>query len=99
LTAPSSAVNARDHPPRLPNACICGGGPGRGDEDNVTKFAQDHRIPFTTFQDLTQDREVIRLVEGEVDRVNRTLSQVESIKKVALLPRRFYEEEGDVYEA
>ena len=24
------------------------------DEDNVTKFAQDNRIPFTTFEDLTQ---------------------------------------------
>jgi long-chain acyl-CoA synthetase len=31
-----------------------------------------------------------------VDQVNKTLSQVESIKKFALLPRRFYEEEGDV---
>jgi long-chain acyl-CoA synthetase len=66
------------------------------DEDNVTKFAQDHRIPFTTFQDLTQNPEVVRLIGREVDQVNRTLSQVETIKKFALLPRRFYEEEGDV---
>ena len=66
------------------------------DEDNVTKFAQDERIPFTTFQDLTQNPDVVRLIDAEVDRVNRTLSQVEGIKKVALLPRRFYEEEGDV---
>jgi long-chain acyl-CoA synthetase len=66
------------------------------DEDNVTKFAQDRRIPFTTFQDLSQNPEVIRLIDGEVDKVNKTLSQVETIKKFALLPRRFYEEEGDV---
>ncbi len=66
------------------------------DEDNVTKFAQDHRIPFATFQDLTQNAGVVGLIKGEVDRVNRSLSQVESIKKFALLPRRFYEEEGDV---
>ena len=66
------------------------------DEDNVTKFAQDHRIPFTTFHDLTQNGEIVRLIEGEIDRVNKTLSQVESIKKFALLPRRFYAEEGDV---
>jgi long-chain acyl-CoA synthetase len=66
------------------------------EEDTVTKFAQDHRVPFTTFQDLTQNPEIVRLIESEVDKVNRTLSQVESIKKVALLPRRFYEEEGDV---
>jgi long-chain acyl-CoA synthetase len=66
------------------------------EEDNVTKFAQDQRVPFTTFQDLTQSPEIVRLIEGEVDKVNKTLSQVERIKKVALLPRRFYEEEGDV---
>ena len=66
------------------------------DEDNVTKFAQDQRIPFTTFQDLTQNPEIVRLIHGEIDKVNKTLSQVESIKKIALLPRRFYAEEGDV---
>ncbi len=66
------------------------------DEDNVTKFAQDRRVPFTTFQDLTRHPEIVALIQQEVDRVNRTLSQVESIKKFALLPRRFYEEEGDV---
>jgi long-chain acyl-CoA synthetase len=66
------------------------------DEDNVTKFAQDHRIPFGTFAELTQQAEIQHLIGQEVDRVNRTVSQVESIKKFALLPRRFYEEEGDV---
>jgi long-chain acyl-CoA synthetase len=66
------------------------------DEDNVTKFAQDNRLPFATFAELTQAAEIVKLIAQEVDQVNRTLSQVESIKKFALLPRRFYEEEGDV---
>ncbi len=66
------------------------------DEDNVTKYAQDHRLPFATFAELTQSPEVVRLIGHEVDQVNRTLSQVEGVKRFALLPRRFYEEEGDV---
>jgi len=66
------------------------------DEDNVTKYAQDHRIPFTTFADLTQNSEIQKLIDGEVSKVNKTLSQVEKVKKFALLPRRFYEEDGDV---
>ncbi|MDQ7781444.1 MAG: AMP-binding protein [Desulfomonilaceae bacterium] len=66
------------------------------DEDNVTKYAQDNRIPFTTFADLTQNPEIRKLIDEEVVKVNKTLSQVESIKKFALLPRRFYEEDGDV---
>ena len=66
------------------------------DEENVTKYAQDNRLPFATFTELTQLPDVQRLVGKEVDAVNRTLSQVEAIKRFALLPRRFYEEEGDV---
>jgi long-chain acyl-CoA synthetase len=66
------------------------------DEDNVTKYAQDNRIPFTTFADLTQNAEIRKLIDGEVSVVNKTLSKVETIKKFELLPRRFYEEDGDV---
>lgn len=66
------------------------------DEDNVTKYAQDNRVPFTTFADLTQNPEIQKLIEREVSRVNKTLSTVETIKKFELLPRRFYEEDGDV---
>lgn len=66
------------------------------DEDNVTKFAQDERVPFTTFADLTQNPEILKLIDAEVSRINKTLSRVETIKKFALMPRRFYEEDGDV---
>jgi long-chain acyl-CoA synthetase len=66
------------------------------DEDNVTKYAQDNRVPFTTFEALSQNPEIRNLIDQEVVKVNKTLSKVESIKKFALLPRRFYEEDGDV---
>jgi long-chain acyl-CoA synthetase len=66
------------------------------DEDNVTKYAQDNRIPFTTFADLTQNEEIQKLIDQEVREMNKNLSKVETIKKFALLPRRFYEEDGDV---
>jgi long-chain acyl-CoA synthetase len=66
------------------------------DEDNVTKYAQDNRIPFTTFADLTRNAEIHKLIDQEVLKINKTLSRVESIKRFALLPRRFYEEDGDV---
>jgi long-chain acyl-CoA synthetase len=66
------------------------------DEDNVTKYATDNRIPFTTFADLTANPEINKLIDQEVAKVNKSLSRVEGIKKFALLPRRFYEEDGDV---
>jgi long-chain acyl-CoA synthetase len=66
------------------------------DEETVVKYAQDHRIAYSTFEDLARSREVVRLIQAEVDRVNKTLSPVETVKRFALLPRRFYEEDGDV---
>ncbi|MBW2193898.1 MAG: AMP-binding protein, partial [Deltaproteobacteria bacterium] len=66
------------------------------DEDNVTKYTQDHAIPFTTFTDLTRNPEIVKLIGKEVDEVNKTLARVETVKKFRLLPRRFYAEDGDV---
>jgi long-chain acyl-CoA synthetase len=66
------------------------------DEETVVKYAQDNRIQYSTFEDLARSRDVVRLIQAEVDRVNKTLSQAETVKRFALLPRRFYEEDGDV---
>jgi long-chain acyl-CoA synthetase len=66
------------------------------DEDNVTKYAQDNRIPFTTFADLTKNDEIHKLINQEILEINKNLSKVETIKKFDLLPRQFYEEDGDV---
>nr|NJM04668.1 long-chain fatty acid--CoA ligase [Desulfobacula sp.] len=66
------------------------------DEDNVVKFAQDNKIQFSTYKDLTQSREVISLIQREVDSVNLTLSKVENVRKFTILPKRLYEEDGEV---
>jgi len=66
------------------------------DEDTVGKWAQERRVPFTTFTDLTHSPEVRRLIAGEVEQVNRTLSSPEQVKKFALLPKRLYHEDGEV---
>jgi long-chain acyl-CoA synthetase len=55
------------------------------DEENVVKYAQDQRIPFTTYKSLTQQPEVVKLVEREVDKVNKNLARVEQIKKFRLI--------------
>jgi long-chain acyl-CoA synthetase len=55
------------------------------DEENVVKYAQDNRIPFTTYKTLTQQPEVLKLIEREVDQVNKNLARVEQIKKFRLI--------------
>jgi len=66
------------------------------DEDNVVKYAQDNKIQFSTYKDLTQNLEIIKLIQGEVDKVNEALSHVEQVKKFTMLPKKLYEEDGEV---
>lgn len=66
------------------------------DEDNVVKFAQDQKVQFSTYKDLTNSPEIIKLIHGEVDKVNETLSRVEQVKKFTILPKKLYEEDGEV---
>ena len=55
------------------------------DHDNVAKFAQDRKINFTDYKSLTNLPEVKELIWSEIQKVNKSLSNVESIKKVSLL--------------
>jgi len=66
------------------------------DEDNVVKYAQDKKIQFSTYKDLTQAPDIIKLIQGEINKVNETLSRVEQIKKFTILPKKLYEEDGEV---
>jgi long-chain acyl-CoA synthetase len=66
------------------------------DEDNVVKYAQDNKIQFSTYKDLTQSPDINNLIQKEVDKVNETLSRVEQIKKFTIIPKKLYEEDGEV---
>ena len=66
------------------------------DEDNVVKYAQDNKIQFSTYKDLTQNPEINQLIEQEIRKVNETLARVEQVKKFTILPKKLYEEDGEV---
>jgi len=66
------------------------------DEDNVVKYAQDNKIQFSTYKDLAQNPEINLLIEQELKRMNETLSRVEQVKKFTILPKKLYEEDGEV---
>jgi long-chain acyl-CoA synthetase len=66
------------------------------DEDNVTHWAQDRRLPFTTYADLATNPDVRALIDGEVSAVNKTLSGPEQVRRFAILPKRLHAEDGEV---
>ena len=66
------------------------------DEDNITHWATERQLSYSTYTDLAKNPEVRELIEGEVDRVNATLARVENIRKFEILPKRLYHEDGEV---
>lgn len=66
------------------------------DEENVIQYAQENKIPFTTYESLTQSSDIIELIEREVQEVNRGLARVEAVKKFTIVPKKLYEEDGEV---
>jgi long-chain acyl-CoA synthetase len=66
------------------------------DEENVMKYAQDHRIPFTTYASLTKAPEIIKLIQQEVDAVNKIFAQVETIKRFRLLDIQLTTDDDEV---
>jgi long-chain acyl-CoA synthetase len=66
------------------------------DEENVVKYAQDHKIQYTTFASLTRAEEVVRLITEEVEKVNKQIARVENIRKFRLLDKKLYTEDGEV---
>ena len=64
--------------------------------DTVAAWAQQQRLGFTTYADLSSKPEVVALVQGWVDQVNEELAQVETVKAFALLPKELDQEDGEV---
>jgi long-chain acyl-CoA synthetase len=55
------------------------------DQENVEKFAQDKRVPFSDFRSLCAAKEVRDLIAGVVEETNREFARVEQIKDFRLI--------------
>ncbi|MEM7068678.1 MAG: AMP-binding protein [Pseudomonadota bacterium] len=55
------------------------------DQENVEKFAQDNRVPFSNFASLCAAPEVVDLIGKEVATVNKEFARVEQIKEFRII--------------
>ena len=55
------------------------------DQENVEKYAQDHKVPFGDFRSLCRAPQVLDLIRAEVDAVNKEFARVEQIKDFRLI--------------
>ena len=66
------------------------------DYDNVAKFAQDANVTFTDFGSLCRTREVQNLIWSEIEKVNKGLARVETIKKFRLIEHQLSAEDDEL---
>ena len=66
------------------------------DEENINKYAQDNKIQYSTYADLADNEDILKLLEKEVSAVNRTLAKVQNIRKFKVLNKRLYQEDGEM---
>ena len=66
------------------------------DFNNIGKWAERHRIPYTTFVDLSQRPEVLELIKNELQTVNATLPDWSAIKKLVNLPKELDPDEAEL---
>ena len=55
------------------------------DQENVEKYAQDQKVPFSNFASLCAAKEVKDLIDAEVRAVNKEFARVEQIKDFRLI--------------
>ena len=66
------------------------------DIDSVTKFAQDHQVPFTDFANLTRAVEIVALIGRETEAANAHLARVEQIKDFRIIDQLLTAEDEEL---
>ncbi|NOY77050.1 MAG: long-chain fatty acid--CoA ligase [Calditrichaeota bacterium] len=66
------------------------------DMANVGKWAEMHRIPYTTYVDLSQKPEVYDLIRSDVERVNSELPEKAHIRKFVILHKELDADDAEL---
>jgi long-chain acyl-CoA synthetase len=64
--------------------------------DNVSDWAQEHGIAYTTYKSLAENREINKLIQKEIDRINNQLARVEKIRKFTILTKELDQDDDEV---
>lgn len=64
--------------------------------DTVGDWATRRNIPYTTYRDLGEKPEVLKLIQGVIDDTNSKFARVENIRKFRMLPKELDHEDGEL---
>ena len=55
------------------------------DMNTVGKWAENNKITYTTYTDLSQKDEIYELIAGEISKINKSLPKVAQVRKFVML--------------
>jgi long-chain acyl-CoA synthetase len=100
--APSEIENKLKFSPFVKEAIIIGDGRKylsaliQLELDNISDWAQENAIAYTTYKSLAENAEVNQLIDAEVARVNASLARVEQIRKFTILNKELDQDDDEV---
>ena len=100
--APSELENALKFSPYVREAVVIGDGRAYltalvGIElETVGEWAQRRRIAYTTYRDLAEKPEVLRLVQRVIVEANEAFARPETVRKFRMIPKLLDHEDGEL---
>jgi long-chain acyl-CoA synthetase len=64
--------------------------------DTVANWAQRKRIRYTTYRDLSEKPEVLKLMQDVVKEANEQFARVEGVRKFRMIPKELDHEDGEL---
>ncbi|MEX0835494.1 MAG: AMP-dependent synthetase/ligase, partial [Nitriliruptor sp.] len=64
--------------------------------DTVGDWAQRKRIAYTTYRDLSEREEVLKLVQQAIGETNDKFARVENVRKFRMIPKELDHEDGEL---
>lgn len=66
------------------------------DAETTGRWAEKRQIAYTTFADLSQNEQIRRVIQEEVEKVNRNLEQGSRVKRFVNLPKELDPDEAEL---
>jgi long-chain acyl-CoA synthetase len=64
--------------------------------DTVADWAQRHRVRSTTYRDLSEKPEVMKLIQEVIKKTNERFARVENVRKFRMIPKELDHEDGEL---
>ena len=64
--------------------------------DTVADWAQRKRIRYTTYRDLSEKPEVLKLIQDVIKETNERFARVEGVRKFRIIPKELDHEDGEL---